>query len=146
MAHTILLVDDEDAVRAALRRALKSDGYTILEATSGAEGLDKLKKHDVDIVISDHEMPVMKGTDFLRTARIVRPGTLRILLTGQADVNMAVRAVNEDGVYRFLLKPWNNQDIKVMIRLAVRHLEAERENAQLLELVHASLRRDAAGG
>ncbi|MBI4511425.1 MAG: response regulator [Deltaproteobacteria bacterium] len=133
--HTILLVDDEDNVRSALRRTLRGEGYEILEASSGEQGLATLRAQPVDVVISDHAMPNMTGLEFLRVARLLRPDTLRIILTGQADLEMAVRAINEDAIYRFLLKPWDQLDLRVMLRLAIRHLDSERRNARLLELV-----------
>lgn len=131
----VLIVDDEDSVRSALRRTLRGEPYEILEASDGEQGLAVLRQRSVDIVISDHAMPNMTGLEFLRIARMVRPDSLRIILTGQADLEMCVRAINEDAIYRFLLKPWDQLDLKVMLRLAMRHLEAERRNAKLLALV-----------
>ncbi|MFH0901747.1 MAG: response regulator [Pseudomonadota bacterium] len=133
--HSVLIVDDEDHVRSALRRTLRGEGYEIIEASSGEEGLDVLRGRPIDIVISDHAMPNMTGLEFLRIARLLRPDSLRIILTGQADLDMAVRAINEDAIYRFLLKPWDQLDLRVMLRLATRHLDAERRNARLLSLV-----------
>jgi response regulator RpfG family c-di-GMP phosphodiesterase len=133
--HTILLVDDEDNVRAALRRTLRSEGYEILEAVSGEEGLEVLRARPVDVVITDHAMPKMTGLEFLRAARLHRPDSLRIILTGRADLEMAIRAINEGAIYRFLLKPWDQLDLRVTLSVAIRHLEAERRNAHLLDLV-----------
>lgn len=133
--HVVLLVDDEVGVRRALRRTIKDEGYEILEAASGEDALAILQSQKVDVIISDHSMPSMSGLDLLRRARLVRPDSLRIILTGQADLDTVVTAVNEDGIYRFLLKPWDNLDLKVMLRLAVRHLDAERRNAELLGIL-----------
>jgi two-component system, probable response regulator PhcQ len=133
--HSILLVDDEDAVRAALRRCLRAERYQILEVSSGAEGLALLRSRPVDIIIADQLMPAMTGIDFLCSARIIRPDTIRIVLTGHADLDVAMRAINEGLVYRFLVKPWDSQTLRVMLRLAVRHLDSERRNSHLLSLV-----------
>jgi len=138
--HTLLVVDDEDSVRSALRRTLRGEGYEILEAGSGPAGVAILKARPVDIVISDHAMPQMTGLEFLRTARILRPDSLRIMLTGQADLEIAIRAINEDAIYRFLLKPWDQLDLRVMLRLALSHLESERKNARLLAVVRRQAR------
>jgi response regulator RpfG family c-di-GMP phosphodiesterase len=131
----ILLVDDEDSVRSALRRTLRGEGYEILEASSGRQGLEVLRQREVDLIISDHAMPNMTGIEFLRSARIVRPDTMRIILTGHADLEMAIRAINEGAIYRFLLKPWDQIDLRVMLKLALSHLDSERRNARLFELV-----------
>ena len=133
--HTLLIVDDEDAVRSALRRTLRGEGYEILEAASGPEGLKILTQRPVDLVISDHAMPSMTGIEFLRSARMIRPDSMRIMLTGHADLEMAIRAINEGAIYRFLLKPWDQLDLRVMFKLALSHLDSERRNARLFELV-----------
>jgi len=133
--HIILIVDDEASVRGALRRTLRSEGYEIVEAASGAEGLEVVRSRPVDVIVSDHAMPNMTGLELLRQARLHRPDSLRIILTGQADLDMAVRAINEGAIYRFLLKPWDQIDLRVMLRLALGHLEADRRNARLLALV-----------
>lgn len=133
--YSLLLVDDEDSVRSALRRTLRGEGYEIVDVPSGEEGLRILKERPIDIIISDHAMPTMTGLEFLRVARLVRPDTMRIVLTGQADLEMAVKAINEGAIYRFLLKPWDQIDLRVMLRLATRYLEAERRNARLMDLV-----------
>jgi DNA-binding NtrC family response regulator len=135
MGYAILIVDDEEPVRTALRRALRGDDYEIHEASSGEEGLDVLRKHAIDVIISDHAMPQMTGLDFLRSARMIRPDSLRIILTGNADVETCVRAINEGAIYRFLQKPWTHVDLRVMIRLAISHLESERRSAGLVATV-----------
>jgi DNA-binding NtrC family response regulator len=140
MGNSILLVDDDDAVRASLRRVLKREKYEVIEASSGEEGLAVVKSRPVDIVISDYQMPTMTGLDFLRAVLVVRPDVLRILLTGNADLDMAVRAINEGLVYRFLQKPWNQLDVTVMLRLALNHQESERRNARLLDIVKRQAR------
>ncbi len=135
MAASILIVDDEEHVRSALRRSLRSEGYELIEAASGKEGLVVLKSRPVDVIISDHSMPEMTGIEFLKNARILRPDAVRIVLTGQADLAMAIKAINEDAVYRFLLKPWDGFDIKVLIKYALKHGAMVKENARLADLV-----------
>ena len=105
--HSMLLVDDEEGVRAALRRCLRAERYEIVEASSGSAGLALLRTRPVDVIIADQLMPQMSGIDFLCSARIVRPDTVRIVLTGHADLEVAMRAINEGLVYRFLVKPWD---------------------------------------
>jgi len=131
MNPSILIVDDEPLIRQALVRALSGEGYELLQAPSGIEALEILKKRSVDLILSDLVMPGMDGLELLRNARQVRPEALRIVLTGHADLDMAVRAINDGAVYRFLLKPWDSFDLRVMIKLALRHrtAQAERETA-----------------
>lgn len=131
MHALILIVDDEPEVVGALECALHGEGYEIITATSGREALDLVRDQPVDIIISDEQMPGMSGVEFLKHARIMRPEALRILLTGHGDLETAMRAINDDAVYRFLLKPCDSYDLKVVLRLAVRHLEVLKENHAL---------------
>lgn len=117
--YTILLVDDEPDLRRALRRALDTPGYTILEAEDGVGALEVLKARRVDCIISDYNMPRMNGMDLLTQVRISQPQIVRILLTARADVHLAVRALNEGAVNRFLLKPWDHIDLKGIVRMAL---------------------------
>src|ERR1700721_1621128 len=84
MNRTLLIVDDEDAVRRALTRALRSEGYRMLTASSGEEGIALLEREPIELVISDHKMGALSGLEFLKQVRERSPDTLRILLTGHA--------------------------------------------------------------
>src|ERR1700679_1975628 len=120
--RTLLIVDDEDAVRRALTRALRSDGYRMLTAGSGEEGLALLEREPVEVVISDHRMGALSGIEFLKKVRERLPDTLRILLTGFADLQMAITAINDGELYRFLTKPWEDADLRQAIRLGFERL------------------------
>lgn len=122
--YSILLVDDEPDVRKALKRSLHVPGYIMHEANDGVEALALLKTAPFDAVISDFNMPRMNGLDLLTQVRIVYPNMLRILLTARADVHLAVRALNEGSVHRFLLKPWDNVDLKGILRMALHSVQA----------------------
>jgi DNA-binding NtrC family response regulator len=124
--YTILLVDDEPDVRAALRRSLHVPGYVIHECSDGVEAIEFLRKHDVDAVVSDYNMPRMNGLDLLTQVRIIRPEVLRILITARADVHLAVRALNEGSVHRFLLKPWDHIDLRGILRMALHTMRPAR--------------------
>jgi response regulator RpfG family c-di-GMP phosphodiesterase len=100
----ILLVDDEVAILDGLRRQLRKK-FTVYTANSGAEGLELLKSEPVAVVVSDMRMPQMDGATFLSRVRTLHPNVVRILLTGQADTQSAITAVNEGQIYRFLTKP-----------------------------------------
>ena len=130
----ILLVDDEDSVRSALRSVLEGDGYAVDEATDGAEGLARLQRSPFELVISDQMMPGMSGVDFLKLVRVRHPATVRIMLTGDPDPETTVRSINESEVYRFIRKPWNNRDLRTIVWFAMEVSRLQQENAQLIEL------------
>ena len=107
-ARRILVVDDEINICNALRRSLRKEGYEILVANEPAQGLEILKAEKIDLVLSDHLMPNMTGLEFLSIVRDRHPNSVRILLTGHADMETAIKAINDGQVYRFLTKPWDD--------------------------------------
>jgi two-component system probable response regulator PhcQ len=129
---TILLVDDEPNITEALKRALRKEPYLFLTATSGAEAEKLLETQHVDAIISDEQMPVMSGSEFLARARKRFPNTIRMVLSGQASLEAAVRAINEGEVYRFFLKPVNPTDLAFTIRQALEHKRLEEQSRRLL--------------
>ncbi len=129
--RTILLVDDETNILSALKRALRRDGYTILTANSGEEGLALLAQHEVGVVISDQRMPHMTGVELLRTVKTLYPKTLRIVLSGYTELESITSAINEGAIYKFLTKPWDDDLLRDNIREAFQYYEMERENLRL---------------
>jgi len=129
----ILCVDDEPRVLDSLRRHLQ-ETYEVLTAASGAEGLDVLKQHrDVAVVVSDMRMPEMDGATFLRHTRVLRPSSVRVLLTGQADMAAAIKAINEGQIFRFLTKPCAPDQFLSMIGEAIRQYELVAAERLLLQ-------------
>ena len=133
--HTILIVDDEELVLKSILRALRNENFKILIAQSGEEGLAVLKDYDVHLVISDQKMPGMNGLDFLKRVKADYPKILTVMLTGQAELEIAMDAINEAGVYKFILKPWNDNDLKITVRRALETLELVCERDSLLQQV-----------
>ena len=131
----ILIVDDEENVRRALRRSLRNEGYEPLVARSPEEGLEILKSTPVDAVLSDHLMPTMTGLEFLNRVRDRHPDCLRIMLTGHADMSTAIKAINQGEIYRFLTKPWDDNELKVTLFIGFEQLDLQRENRALLARV-----------
>jgi DNA-binding NtrC family response regulator len=129
---TILLVDDEPNVTDALKRALRREPYEILTAISGPAALELLERHHVDVVISDEQMPGMSGSVFLSAVRKQFPHTIRMILSGQASLEAAVRAINEGEVYRFFLKPCNPVDLAFTVQQALAHKRLEEQSRRLL--------------
>lgn len=133
--HTVLLVDDEPHIISALRRVLQELPVTILSASGGAEALQLLKKQKVHVIISDERMPHMAGSDFLAVAKEHYPTTLRMMLTGHATIEAAMRAVNSGEIYRFFLKPWNDLEVVLAVKSACDLYEVEEENRILLRMI-----------
>ena len=131
----VLIVDDEENVCNALRRSLRKEGYELHFGHEPAEGLELLKVHKFDMVISDHLMPNMTGLEFLKLVRDRYPDTMRMMLTGHADMQTAIDAINQGQIYRFLSKPWDDTELKVTLYLAFEQLDLERENRKLLAMV-----------
>ena len=134
---TLLFVDDEPGILSALRRLFRQFGYRILIAESGAQGLAELEKTPVDLVISDMRMPEMDGATFLRQVRQRWPEAVRILLTGYADVTSTIAAINEGEIYRYISKPWDDNEIVNVVREALERQKLEAENRRLTALTQA---------
>jgi DNA-binding NtrC family response regulator len=114
---TILLVDDEEMVLTSIRSflAIETD-YRVSTFTSPVKALQALDQLNVDLVISDYLMPEMDGITFLGKVKEKLPHVPRILLTGYADKENAIKAINDIGLYQYIEKPWNNDDLKLIIR------------------------------
>jgi DNA-binding NtrC family response regulator len=131
----ILIVDDEENILSALKRLFRRENYEIHTATSGEEGLAIMDRHEVDLIISDLKMPFMNGVEFLTKAKEKNPGALRIMLTGHADLKSVINAIDQGEVYRFLLKPWNDDDLKMTIKQALDFHFLQKENQVLAHTV-----------
>lgn len=130
----LLLVDDEPAVLNALRRLFRLHGYQVRQASSGAEALALLREEPADLVISDMRMPEMDGAQFLEQVRDGWPDVARILLTGYADIGSTIAAINRGEIHRYIAKPWDDQDLLLVVRDALQRRSLQRQNAELLEL------------
>jgi len=131
---TLLLVDDEPSVLSALRRLFRMNGFAIEQASSGAEGLALMATKPIDLVISDMRMPEMDGAEFLEAVRQRHPDTVRILLTGYADIASTVAAINRGEIHRYIAKPWDDHDLMLVVSEALNRRELERHNAELQAL------------
>ena len=133
-AASILLVDDERNVLESLKRAFAGESYKIASASSAGEAVKILEAEPVEVVVTDYAMPGHTGSDLLKVVKDRWPDTIRIMLTGHADVQSIMGAVNEGAVFKFITKPWNNEDLKLTIRLALRQHALLRENMLLKEM------------
>jgi len=142
--HTILVVDDEEMFIEYIQRVMSDENYNIITVDSGQEGLDILEKQQVSMVISEYEIPLMNGLEFLEKVRIIYPNILTIMVTEHADIELAIRAINEAGVYKFLLKPLDDIYFKNMIKKTLESLQVIKERDVLIRRVktHESTLKD----
>jgi DNA-binding NtrC family response regulator len=133
--HTLLIVDDEPHLLASLTRLFRKERFSLRTALGGAAALEILRTEPVDIVLCDEAMPEMRGTDLLRRIKDLWPNTVRLMMTGNADLELALRAINEGEAYRFIQKPWNDTELRIMIYQALEKVDLLRENRRLTEEV-----------
>jgi len=133
--HTILCVDDEENILHSIKRLLRKEGYRLLTASNGVEGLKILKENNVHLVLSDQRMPQMSGTEFLAEVKEKYPDVIRIILTGYTQIDSITESINKGNIYKFLLKPWNDQNLKLEIGKALEQYDLIQANKSLHEKV-----------
>ncbi len=138
MERTLLLVDDEEEVGAALERLLRRDGYRILRATSGQEGLKILAQNEVGVIISDQRMPGMDGVEFLTQVKDLYPQTIRIILSGYADLDSVTAAINLGAIYKFFVKPWDSNTLRADLVEAFWRYDMARQKEHLLQEIQSA--------
>ncbi len=126
----VLLLDDEIDILKALNRVLRMD-YNVVTFDNGADALEYLQENPIHIIISDMRMPEMDGADFLAKAREMQPDTVRLLLTGYADIQSTVRAVNAGGIHTYISKPWDNENLKLIVGKAAEFYRLSRDKERL---------------
>lgn len=130
----VMLVDDEENILNSLRRLLRGQPYDLVMAHSGDEALQLFEAQPIDLVVSDARMPGMDGATLLAEIHKRDPGCMSVLLTGYADINTIITAINEGQIYRYLSKPWNDEELLLTIRQALAYQFAERERERLQQL------------
>ncbi|HMK55046.1 MAG TPA: ATPase, T2SS/T4P/T4SS family [Dissulfurispiraceae bacterium] len=130
----LLFVDDEVNVLNALRRVFIEENYDIHIANSAKDALAVMENEKIHLIISDHRMPGMTGAELLRQIKQLWPHTIRIMLTGHADVSSVMGAVNEGAVYKFITKPWNDDDLRLTVSLAFQQYSLLQENRKLKDI------------
>lgn len=131
LQRALLLVDDEESILASLNRTLRRDGYQIFTANSAQQGFEVLAKHPVGVIVSDHRMPEMTGTEFLSKVKNTHPGTVRMVLSGYADLQFIADAINRGAIYKFLTKPWEDDLLRANVQEAFERAEIAEEKANL---------------
>jgi putative two-component system response regulator len=130
MSHKILIVDDEAANLRLLERVFRRD-FKVVAASSGAEAMRILEQHDVALIITDQRMPGMTGIELLKRTASLRPHMVRIILTGYTDVEALVEAINCGQVYKYVTKPWNNDELRLTVQRAIQHYEINKSRHEL---------------
>lgn len=123
MEHTVLFVDDEQAILDAIRRSLRAGPWKLLLAPSGPVALGMLEENDVSVIVSDLRMPIMDGIQFLRKARRLRPRAIRIILSANAERESVITAALSGDVWRYIIKPWEEEHLLTTIRAATEEYE-----------------------
>ncbi len=139
----IVLVDDEEMVLKSLNSFLNLETeYNVFTFTSAREALTYIKNNDVDLVISDYLMPEMDGITFLGKVKAVKPEVPRIILTGYADKENAIKAINDVGLFHYIEKPWDNNDLLIIIRNGLEKqklLKKLQEKAEEINIAYSEL-------
>lgn len=130
MFYKIIVVDDEPANLRLLERLFRHD-YEVITAESGEEALRLLGQHDAAILITDQRMPGMTGVELVKETARVRPRMVRIILTGYMDVETLVEAINSGLVYKYVTKPWSNEELRLTVKRALEHYETNKERHEL---------------
>jgi DNA-binding response OmpR family regulator len=133
--HRVLLVDDDESILRALVRLLRREPYDLETASGADEALRILEARSADLVMSDQRMPGRTGVELLREVRHRWPATIRVILSGYTKVNTIIDAINDGEVYKYLTKPWNDEELKLNLRRALEQYELEGENRRLAEQV-----------
>lgn len=137
---TVLFVDDESSIRNAIERMyLERDDIRCLFAPSGKDALIILENEDVWVVVSDYLMPEMRGVEFLAKVKMKKPNTVRIMMTAYADLTIAIDAINKSEAYRFVTKPWNNQELMAIVDEALMRYELVKSLGSQDESLYLSL-------
>jgi DNA-binding NtrC family response regulator len=130
MSHKILIVDDE-ATNLRLLDRLFSRDFNVITASSGEEAIVILEQHDVTLLITDQLMPGMTEIELLQHAAALRPHIVRIILTDHTDVGALVEAINCGQVYKYVTKPWNNDELRLTVDRAIAHYETKKARHDL---------------
>lgn len=132
--HTILIVDDEPFILSSLKRALRADDRELFTTDSVEKAWDILKANDVEVIISDNRMPEVTGIEFLTKVKRLYPDAIKILMTGYPDLNSAMEAINKAHIWRYILKPVEVEELKVLIIQAFDYHRILKENRLLLQI------------
>jgi DNA-binding NtrC family response regulator len=128
----ILIVDDEEIVLVALRDTLLREGYTVVSSPHAVHALSVLKEQEFSVVITDQQMPMVSGLEFLAQVRQIQPDASRILITAVLNISTLIDAINKAEIYRFVVKPWSREELLAMVKSAVERFDLVSAKSRLL--------------
>jgi len=134
----ILLVDDEIKIINALKRVLNKKEYEILSANTSMDAISILDNNKIDIIICDYSMPDIMGIDVLKYCKKEQPESIRILITGSCDINVAISAINEGNIFHYFSKPWKNEEILSVVKKSVEYKFEQEEKLLLYNFMEYS--------
>ena len=148
MSETVLFVDDEENILRAVERLFHERDFLLRQAKNAREALTILEREQVAVIVSDNQMPGMKGTELLARVSTVSPKTVKILMTAYADLDTAIRAINQSEIYRFVVKPWENDQLRGIVDESLERFRTvqalgSRDEATLLSLAQTIELKDA---
>lgn len=135
MGDKILIVDDEESILSALTRLFRREDFEIITVNSAKKGLSILENEEISLIISDNRMPAISGVEFLARAKDIAPDAVRIMLTGYADLEASIDAINKGEVYRFISKPWSDEELKITVRQSLEVRNLKKHNQSLTSMV-----------
>jgi DNA-binding NtrC family response regulator len=124
LRHHVLVVDDEEIVLVALRETLRQLGLKVTAVSNAVDGLACLRAHEFSVIITDHQMPRLTGLEFLAQVRQIQPRASRILITAVLNIGTVIDAINRAEICRFLLKPWQREDLLGTLDAAIERFES----------------------
>jgi response regulator RpfG family c-di-GMP phosphodiesterase len=127
----ILIVDDEEIVLVALRDTLLHEGYNVVSSPHAVHALSVLEEQRFSVVITDHQMPMVTGLEFLALVRQIQPDATRILITAVLNISTLIDAINKAEIHRFVVKPWSREELLASVKTAVERFEQISNNARL---------------
>ena len=128
----VLYIDDEPHNLTAFKAAFRRD-FTVFLANSAKEAHKIIEENDIHVILSDQRMPVTTGIEFFESIIETYPEPIRILITGYTDIDAVVDSINRGQVYKYLTKPWNENDIRIFVRTAFEVFNLRRKNSELLK-------------
>ncbi len=136
--RTILCVDDENKIISALKRQFRNSKYSVVTTTDPQQAVELLDQHNISVVISDYRMPVMTGLELLAKIKEKNPSIVRLLLTGESNLDLVVRAINEGAIFKFISKPWDREELNLIVDEAYEHYEQSRNKERLAKALETS--------
>ena len=135
--RAILIVDDEEIVLVALRDTLLREGYKVVASPHAVHALSVLKEQEFSVVITDQQMPMVSGLEFLAQVREIQPNATRILITAVLNLSTLIEAINKAEIYRFVVKPWSREELLASVKSAIERFDFLSSSSRLLSQTQA---------